>query len=232
MFGQTAFSGTVVAALLNHPGHPSLVPEVATAAPYKGAPRRPVLGVRPPGCLQHTADARWEVPDDGQTVLCGPSLGLLIGRPVVRAAPQEAMECVSDWLLCVDGSWPVANHYRPGLRWRARDGLCVLSPQRLPRLPGDDPAQFVLQLRIDGGAPRTLQVGEHLRGAARLLADVSSFMTLNPGDVLLLGPAEPQPALSVGQRAHATLQVPGRPSLALSVSLGLAAVAPQEGLQP
>jgi 5-oxopent-3-ene-1,2,5-tricarboxylate decarboxylase/2-hydroxyhepta-2,4-diene-1,7-dioate isomerase len=232
MFGETVFSGTVVAALLNHPGHPALVPGVATAAPYKAAPQWPVLGVRPPGCVQHTRDARWAVPTEAQTVLCGASLGMLIGRPAVRVEPEQALDCVSDWLLCVDGSWPVPNHYRPGLRWRARDGLCVLGTQRLPRVPGDDPLQFVLQLCVDDQAPCTLRVAEHLRGPAQLLADVSQFMTLNPGDVLLLGHAEPQPELSVGQRAYAHLQAPGRPLLALSVSLALAAAAPPQGQQP
>ena len=46
-----------------------------------------------------------------------------------------------------------------------------------------------------------------VRPPARLLADVTEFMTLSPGDVLLLGPGEGAPLARPGDRV--VIEVPG-----------------------
>ena len=46
-----------------------------------------------------------------------------------------------------------------------------------------------ITVAVDGLAGATDQHGEHERPVARLLADVTDFMTLAPGDVLMLGAA-------------------------------------------
>jgi len=42
--------------------------------------------------------------------------------------------------------------------------------------------------------------GDRLRGVAQLIADVTEFMTLQPGDVLSLGRSHGAPLVRVGQR--------------------------------
>lgn len=120
----TFASGTVIAALLNDAADPALMGPQADAAPYKGAPKLPVLGVRPPACVQITDDALWTVAEASQTVQLGAGIGMVVGRPAVRVTPVQALACVAGYVLCNDGSWPVPNpvhkHYRPGLRWRDR----------------------------------------------------------------------------------------------------------------
>jgi len=41
---------------------------------------------------------------------------------------------------------------------------------------------------------------------ARLIADVSEFMTLHPGDLLLLGPAPDAPRARAGQRVAISIE--------------------------
>ncbi|MBV8852612.1 MAG: fumarylacetoacetate hydrolase family protein, partial [Sinobacteraceae bacterium] len=41
---------------------------------------------------------------------------------------------------------------------------------------------------------------------ARLLADVSEFMTLSPGDILATGAAAPAPRARAGQRVSITIE--------------------------
>jgi 5-oxopent-3-ene-1,2,5-tricarboxylate decarboxylase/2-hydroxyhepta-2,4-diene-1,7-dioate isomerase len=50
-----------------------------------------------------------------------------------------------------------------------------------------------------------------IRPAAQLLADVTEFMTLAPGDILALGAAAPAPRVRSGQRM--TISVDGLGSL-------------------
>ena len=45
---------------------------------------------------------------------------------------------------------------------------------------------------------RAANTGERVRDVAALIADVSAFMTLQPGDVLLLGTAPGAPQIGAG----------------------------------
>ena len=58
---------------------------------------------------------------------------------------------------------------------------------------------------------QTVDYARLVRPAAQLLADVSEFMTLRPGDVLLLGCGANRPLARAGQRID--ISAPGLPAL-------------------
>ena len=201
-------SGVVYGALLNHAPELAALGEAAHAAPYKSPPQAPVLQLRPRNTL--AADgARVEVPADG--VVVGASLGLVIGRSACRVAAADALAHVAGYLVVADLSSPMANplgqHYRPAVRQRTRDGFCVLGPQVVPAAALPSPDALVVQVLVDGQSAQTLiqtltqttDTAQRLRGVAQLLADVSDFMTLQSGDVLLMGASAGAPVARAGQ---------------------------------
>ena len=54
-------------------------------------------------------------------------------------------------------------------------------------------------MRVDGRVQHRFNARGFVRRAAQLLADVTAFMTLQPGDILLLGTAHGAPTLRPGQ---------------------------------
>jgi 5-oxopent-3-ene-1,2,5-tricarboxylate decarboxylase/2-hydroxyhepta-2,4-diene-1,7-dioate isomerase len=56
-----------------------------------------------------------------------------------------------------------------------------------------------VRLLVDGQPAWTGSTAGRVRGVAQLLADVSDFMTLQPGDVLLLGIDADAPTARIGQ---------------------------------
>ena len=62
-----------------------------------------------------------------------------------------------------------------------------------------DPDALILRTYVDGALVQTSSTADLVRSAARLLADVTEFMTLIPGDVLALGVARPAPRVRAGQ---------------------------------
>lgn len=74
-------------------------------------------------------------------------------------------------------------------------GPCFASPEQV-----GDPNRLQLQVRIDGRLRQTVDLAEMRRSAAQLIADVSEFMTLHHGDVLLLGLGADRPRARAGQR--------------------------------
>ncbi|MBL8328561.1 MAG: fumarylacetoacetate hydrolase family protein [Rubrivivax sp.] len=192
-------SGTVVAALLNHRQDWALLGEAACAAPYKAPAQRPVLGVRPPNTWARDGDAL-RLPAGQDAWQVGATLGIVIGRPACRVPVGQALQQVAGYLLVHDGSLPVQSHYRPALRQRARDGCCVIGPRLVPADAIPDPDALAVEVWIDGRCVQRTDTGSRVRPVAALLSEVSAFMTLSPGDLLLLGAAPPAPLAEVGSQ--------------------------------
>ena len=109
-----------------------------------------------------------------------------------------------------DVSVPHESHYRPAVRFRARDGYCPLGPQVLPAAAIDDPDALAVRIHLDGALARATTTAGRIRPMAELLAAVTDFMTLQPGDILTLGASHDAPLARVGQRVAIEIQGLGR----------------------
>ena len=196
-------SGVVYAALLNHPAEISALGEAVHQAPYKAPPRAPVLGVKPRNTLVGVG-ARIAVPAAPGQVQIGATLGIVIGRTACRLSLTDALQHVAGWLVAADLSLAPATpgrqtHYRPAVRARARDGFCPLGQHVRPAAAITNPDDLVVQVWADGALQHQGSTAGRVRGVAQLLVDVTEFMTLSPGDVLLLGGEHGMPVASIGQ---------------------------------
>jgi 5-oxopent-3-ene-1,2,5-tricarboxylate decarboxylase/2-hydroxyhepta-2,4-diene-1,7-dioate isomerase len=62
-----------------------------------------------------------------------------------------------------------------------------------------NPDALTIRAYLNDALVQTSSTADLIRPAARLLADVTEFMTLAPGDVLALGAAAPAPRVRSGQ---------------------------------
>jgi 5-oxopent-3-ene-1,2,5-tricarboxylate decarboxylase / 2-hydroxyhepta-2,4-diene-1,7-dioate isomerase len=194
-------SGTVYGTLLNHRSALATLGEAVNQPPYNGAPRAPVLYIKPRNTLR-SSGAAVTVPADAPELEIGACLGLVIGRATCRVSERAALDCVAGFLIVNDISVPHASYYRPSIRFKARDGFCPLGPRVVARAAVANPDALTLRVYIDGQLASTASTGQMLRGAAKLLADVTDFMTLAAGDVLATGAASPAPRVRAGQRCR------------------------------
>lgn len=216
-------SGTVLVALMNDPATLSGLGAAVQAAPYKAAPCAPVLGVKPRNTW--VADgARVAVPPEG--VVVAASLAAVVGRTTCRVPAAQALAHVAGYTLALDLHLPPADaqaHYRPAIRQRARDGFCPLAAQGVAASRVADPDALGLAVAVcapgvatrpaangsataDEGERRWRgRTGGRVRGLSQLLSDVSDFMTLHPGDLLLLGGGADAPIAHAGDTVLAEL---------------------------
>lgn len=192
-------SGVVYGTLLNDPATLAELGDAVHAAPYKAPPRTPVLYLKPRNTLAQSG-AALEVPADGGELEIGAALGIVIGRTACRLSQADALAHVGGWMLVADLCVPHRAFYRPSVRLRARDGSCVLGPRVVPRDAIADPDGLELSVSVDDLAVQTVRTATMSRSVARLLQDVTEFMTLRPGDLLLLGLAAGAPRARAGQR--------------------------------
>lgn len=213
-FAPFQLGGTVVSTLLNDPRQLQALGSAVQQAPYKAAPVHPVLAVKPRNTLVGDG-ALVTVPADAEGLEVAASLGIVIGRTACRVPADCALAMVAGYTIAIDIAVPVQGHYRPALRWRARDGFCPVGPRVTPSSAVADPDALTVRTWVDGALVQAASTGGRTRGVARLVADVSDFMTLHPGDLLLLGGAYPAPRAAAGQSVATEIEGLGRLSLRL-----------------
>ncbi|MFY9512878.1 MAG: fumarylacetoacetate hydrolase family protein [Rubrivivax sp.] len=196
-------SGRVLGVALNDPAALAALGDAVHAPPYKAPPRTPVLYVKPRNTLVANGST---LAQELTGVELGATLGLVIGQASSAVPVAQALQHVAGCLLVADLSLPHDSWYRPAVRAKARDGSCVLGPLVAPV----DPASTVLEVCVDGEPVQRVALAQMQRGAAQLLAEVSEFMTLQPGDLLLLGLAASAPRLRAGQSFSITAPGLGR----------------------
>jgi len=196
-FAPWRLSGTVYGTLLNDPAALAALGDAAHAAPYKAPPYAPVLYVKPRNTLAANG-ATTAVPASAPALEIGASLGIVISRATCRTSARHAMAHVAGWTLVADLSVPHNSFYRPGVRFKALDGSCMLGPRVVPLHVIPDPDALTLLVSVPGSGARNFTTGGMQRRVTQLIQDVSAFMTLSAGDVLMLGVKAGSPQATVG----------------------------------
>jgi len=221
-FAPYRLGRTVVGVTMNDRQQVESMTAAAGAAPYKGLPQAPVLHVKPRNTWVG-AGAVVTMPSGTADIEVGANVGLVIGRSACRVAESDFGEVVAGCVLVADLSVPHASLYRPSVPLKAWDGSCVFGPA-IPFAALGSPTAvdaLTLTVRVGGQVVQRTSADGRVRSAARLLADVSDFMTLSPGDVLMLGTAFGAPRVGAGNVVE--IEAPDWGALRFTVSAGDAA---------
>jgi 5-oxopent-3-ene-1,2,5-tricarboxylate decarboxylase/2-hydroxyhepta-2,4-diene-1,7-dioate isomerase len=215
-FAPFRLSGTVYGVLLNHAPALAALGDAPNAAPYKVPPKAPVLYLKPRNTLG-AAGSACALPAGIEALQIGANLGIVIGRAACRASQQEAASFVAGYAIVNDLSVPHDNFYRPSVRFKALDGSCVIGPI-VPRAQVANPDALAVRVFVDGELVQRTDTAARIRPMAKLLADVTDFMTLAPGDIVLLGTSHGAPCARAGQRVAIEIDGLGRLEHTLAVA--------------
>ncbi|QXZ08771.1 fumarylacetoacetate hydrolase family protein [Comamonas sp. Y33R10-2] len=204
---------TVYGALLNDRSTLERLSPQFVNAPYKAAPKAPVLYIKPRNTFA-AEGAKVQVPAEPGEVRVDATIGLVIGKTASRVSVDEALSYVAGFVVVSDLTLPHENYYRPAIQQRDRDGFCPMS-QLFKDEAGFDLDHATLSICINGERVYERSFATLVRTAAQLLVDVTEFMTLAVGDVLLLGPGEGSPVARAGDQVR--IVVPGLGELTHSV---------------
>lgn len=190
-------SGNVYCALLNDPSQITALGDAVDAAPYKAPPQGPVLAVRPRNTLIGNND-KVTVPAQYAALQTGGTLAIVIGRTASGVSAAQAFASISGYTIANDISAPLESHYRPAVRLKACDGFCPVSQLVVPASAVKDPDNLTVKVLVNGVEQQRSSTAGRTRPVAQLVADISDFITLQPGDVILLGPTADQPTVRAG----------------------------------
>lgn len=182
-------SGTVYGTLLNFVAEFKALAPQMTQPPYKAAPKAPVLYVKTANTWSPSG-SEIVVPTGVAQVELGASIGMVIG---------DGGE-VAGYVLMNDLSIPHASFFRPPVKFKCVDGFLGIGSEVRDAAQLPDPATVRVEVRINGELKQSIDFSQLVRPASRLLADVTEFMTLAEGDVLMLGCDLGRPLARAGDR--------------------------------
>ena len=203
---EPPISGTAYGAMLNVRQQLEALGEALNQPPYARPPEAPVLYIKPPNTYRpHGAET--PVPASAPALETNATLAVVIGRAASRVSEGQALDHVLGYTAAIDICIPHANLHRPAIRQRCRDGFLPIGPWITPRADIPDPDALDVIVRINGEERSRFSTSDLVRPVARLIADVTDFMTLFEGDVLLVGLPPDGPQARAGDRVEA--EIPG-----------------------
>lgn len=155
------------------------------------APEVPLVFLKGPNAIVgHHAKTRR--PADATYMHYECELAVVIGKTGKNVAKADAMDIVAGYTVANDYAIRdyLENYYRPNLRVKNRDACTPLGPWLVDRDDVPNPMALKLTTRVNGQTTQQGTTADMIFDIATLIEYLSSFMTLNPGDVILTGTPE------------------------------------------
>jgi 5-oxopent-3-ene-1,2,5-tricarboxylate decarboxylase/2-hydroxyhepta-2,4-diene-1,7-dioate isomerase len=144
-----------------------------------------VLFIKTPNT--RNTDGSTVVAPAGERLQPGPALGVVIGKRASRVDAENALSHVAGYVIVNEFSLPEDSYYRPAVKAKCRDGFCSLSNVVVPTSDIAAPHGLTLTLLVNGEVRQENTTANFVRSVEQLIAELSEFMTLHEGDVLITG---------------------------------------------
>ncbi|MBD8165037.1 fumarylacetoacetate hydrolase family protein [Erwinia persicina] len=196
---------TIFGVALNHQSQTAAWAKKFHQPPYNTPPQTPVWFIKPRNTWRHHGDTIG-LPV-GETVFSGATLAVIMAKTARRIPVSAAETCIEGYALANEVSLAEDDFYRPAIRAKCRDGFCPVGEV----VPLRDVSALHIITEINGEVRDVWDTGGLHRHAAELIAALSEFVTLQPGDMILLGTPQQRVALQEGDSV--TIKAAGFPSL-------------------
>lgn len=199
-------SGTLLGVALNYQGLLQQHLAAFNEPPYKQPPVKPVLFIKTPNTRnQHGQPVTY--PSAVDRLQPGPALGVVIGKDASRVSVENALAHVAGYTIVNEFSLPEDSYYRPAVKAKCRDGFCSFGPELVPAAQVPNPQALGIRLLVNGELRQHNNSANCVRSVAQLIAEISEFMTLHAGDVLITGTPEGRVDVLPGDRV--TVEIDG-----------------------
>jgi 2-keto-4-pentenoate hydratase/2-oxohepta-3-ene-1,7-dioic acid hydratase in catechol pathway len=167
----------------------------------------PVLFFKPPTCLIGHRDAI-EYPFDATRVEYEGELAVAISRRIRRVTPAEAAKAVWGW-TCANDVTERDQQAEDKQWWRAKgyDTFGAIGPFLETEAPS---AEAYIRTRVNGELRQEAQVQDMIRDPFEIISLVSQAMTLERGDLIMLGTSSGVGELHPGDEVEVDIDGVGR----------------------
>ncbi len=135
-------------------------------------------------------------------------LAVVIGRTAKQVRKADAYDFIAGYTVANDYAIRdyLENWYRPNLRVKGRPTCTPLGPWLVDAADIADPMQLALQTTVNGVVTQSGNTRDMIFDVPTLIEYFSSFMTLQPGDLILTGTPDGVVDCPSGSRIVCTIE--------------------------
>lgn len=175
------------------------------------APSEPLVFLKGPNTfIGHQAQTRR--PADVTYMHYECELAVVIGRQGRNIKQKDAYDYIAGYTIANDYALRdyLENYYRPNLRVKNRDTCTPIGPWLVDAKDIDNPMQLTLRTYVNGELTQEGTTKDMIFDIPTLIEYLSSFMTLNEGDIILTGTPEGLTDTAVGDEIVTEIEGIGR----------------------
>lgn len=161
-------------------------------------------------------------PDDCTDLQVEGELAVVIGRICKDVPGERAQEAIFGFTVANDVTATGGYDADDMIRVKGSDTFCPLGPWMVTHFSVAEADSVHLRTTVDGKVRQESSTSEMIRSVAELVSEISSRLTLLPGDVILTG--TPAGAAPVVPRQQVEVEIEGIGTLVNSVVAGQNAV--------
>jgi 2-keto-4-pentenoate hydratase/2-oxohepta-3-ene-1,7-dioic acid hydratase in catechol pathway len=171
-------------------------------------PDRPLLFLKPPNAVASHGDTV-ELPAGKDTLEYEAELGVVIGKQCRDVSEDDAEDVVAGYTCGVDlSNRDDQDREQNWVRGKAFDGAAPLGP--VLATPHEMPDDARIRLWQNGDLRQDATLDQLVFPIPELIAEITTYMTLEPGDVILTGTPEGVCPLADGDRIEVEVEGVGR----------------------
>jgi len=178
-------------------------------------PDRPLLFLKPPNAVAGHGDTV-ELPAGKDRIEYEAELGVVIGTQCRNVDPEDAVGMIAGYTCGVDlSNRDDQSREKNWVRGKAFDGAAPLGP--VVASPAEVPPDARIRLWQNGDLRQDSTIDRLVFPVEELIAEITEYVTLEPGDVILTGTPEGVGPLADGDEI--AVEIEGIPRLEHSVSI-------------
>lgn len=174
-------------------------------------PTEPLAFIKSPGTYTGHNQRTWR-PDGVAYMHYECELVAVIGKPAKNVKRADALDYLAGYTVCNDYAIRdyLENYYRPNLRVKNRDATTPVGPWIVDVGDVPDPGNLKLRTWINGELKQEGTTADMIFDIPYLIEYFSSFMTLQPGDMIATGTPEGLADVVPGDEVVVEVQGVGR----------------------
>jgi len=167
-------------------------------------PERPLLFLKPPNTVAAHGDTV-TLPAGKERIDYEGEFGVVVGEQCRNVAAADAMDVVAGF-TCVDDISNRDDQRREQnwIRGKAFDGAAPMGPVLAD--PGDVPADASIETRVNGETRQSSSRSNFIFSIPELVAEITAYLTLEPGDVVITGTPAGVGPLSDGDEVEVEIE--------------------------
>lgn len=152
--------------------------------PYVNEPKKPVLFIKTPNTRNTSGNP--VVKKKGETLQAGPAIGVIIGKSTIRVSKSDAALHIAGYVVVNELSLPEESYYRLAIKAKCQDGFCVVgTPVAASEVT--DLSNLSLKVFVNGELKQEGTTANWIRTPEQIIEEISEYMPLNEGDIILTG---------------------------------------------